>query len=163
MSYKRDDVETHSEHGRSHPAINVKARNLFGSYALREAWAAQGADEATIEKALEWCWEMHAENFWEQAQSDAEDVFGASVKVYSQGRSGGWLIVHGLSNMDDWDAISLGHWRKFETWCKGNVKYLTSDEAIREMVECNDWLGFEAAKDAAKGAEAFAAYASGEI
>jgi hypothetical protein len=35
------------------------------------------------------------------------------AKVYSDGRSGGWLVVHGLPDVETWDAIALGRWAKF--------------------------------------------------
>ena len=36
------------------------------------------------------------------------------VNVYSAGRSGGWLVVDGLPDIDTWDAIDLGVWRRFD-------------------------------------------------
>lgn len=36
------------------------------------------------------------------------------VNVYSAGRSGGWLVVDGLPDIDEWDAIALGRWRRFD-------------------------------------------------
>jgi hypothetical protein len=36
------------------------------------------------------------------------------VQVYSAGRSGGWLVVSGLPDVESWDAIALGRWVKFE-------------------------------------------------
>lgn len=35
------------------------------------------------------------------------------VQAYSAGRSGGWLVVDGLPDIDDWDAIALNDWRRF--------------------------------------------------
>ena len=45
----------------------------------------------------------------------------AVVKVYSDGRSGGWLVVHGLPDVESWDAIDLGRWAKFEKMIRGLV------------------------------------------
>jgi len=41
---------------------------------------------------------------FEQAQEDAQALFGEHVKCYSAGRSGGWLIVEGLPDVEDWDT-----------------------------------------------------------
>ena len=36
------------------------------------------------------------------------------VQVYSEGRSGGWLVVSGLDDVESWDAIALGRWARFQ-------------------------------------------------
>lgn len=36
------------------------------------------------------------------------------VQVYAAGRSGGWLVVSGLPDVEAWDAIDLARWRRFE-------------------------------------------------
>lgn len=35
------------------------------------------------------------------------------VQVYSEGRQGGWCVVHGLPDIEEWDAIALGRWARF--------------------------------------------------
>lgn len=37
------------------------------------------------------------------------------VRVRSAGRSGGWLVVDGLPDVDDWDLQDLNRWRRFES------------------------------------------------
>lgn len=57
--------------------------------------------------------ECSREDGWEQAQSDLEDIFSEyQIKVWSDGRSGGWLIVEGLPDVESWDAIMVARWAK---------------------------------------------------
>jgi len=62
------------------------------------------------------------------------------IKVYSAGRSGGWLVVEGLTPIDTWDAIDLAHWRHFERGVKRDIEYATSLENVIDMIESNDWI-----------------------
>ena len=57
-----------------------------------------GADQGPTEPALI--------NAWELAEDDARELFGRDVEVYSEGRSGGWLVVHGVGV--DGDELDLG-------------------------------------------------------
>lgn len=57
--------------------------------------------------------EMTRENGWEMAKELAAEVFGSQVKTWSSGRSGGWLIVEGLPDVESWDAIALSRWARF--------------------------------------------------
>ena len=141
MGYGSNDIETRYERGERRPAVNVKCRGMFGSEKLRREWEARGYPESQIDKALEYCWESHVECFWENASSDAEELWGSRAKVSSDGRSGGWLVVDGIGSPEDWDAIAIGRWHRFEKWRTGDVAYFCSDEAIRESVEANEWLG----------------------
>lgn len=54
---------------------------------------------------------------WVDATDFAKDVFGPRARVYSDGRSGGWLIVEGLLGTDerveDWDAEQVAQWHTF--------------------------------------------------
>lgn len=52
---------------------------------------------------------------WEDAHDLAYEVWGSStVQVESSGRSGGWLIVRGLGDVEDWDAVELARWTRFQ-------------------------------------------------
>lgn len=67
----------------------------------------------------EWAWESAIENGWECLETDAEQAFqGYAVKLHAEGRSGGWCVVKGLPDIDSWDAIMLGRWRRFEKWAR---------------------------------------------
>jgi hypothetical protein len=71
------------------------------------------AANAAFEVACEWGWDA--------LQNDAADAFGSGVTVYSAGRSGKWCVVHGLPDVDDWDAVQLGKWVTFEKYAAQNV------------------------------------------
>jgi hypothetical protein len=62
---------------------------------------------------LDQAWQFAAEFGWDEAREAARDVWGEGAEVYSDGRSGGWLVVHGLRDVETWDAIDLGLWRMF--------------------------------------------------
>lgn len=139
--YSKDDVEMHSDRGPRRPAVNVKCYRFPDSYKVAEYFSAD-PESAEVEKAMQYAFEMRQDVFWEDAQRDASEIFGSHVKVYSQGRSGGWLVVQGLKDFDDWNAIDLAKWRKFERWCKGNVPD-RSDSWLQEIIydiEANTWL-----------------------
>jgi hypothetical protein len=61
------------------------------------------------------------------------------VKVYSKGRSSGWLTVHGLPPVESWDAVDLARWRRFEREVESDVEYRTSAEYTLEAIEANGW------------------------
>lgn len=58
--------------------------------------------------------EIAREGGWDQAREDAYEVWGSNqVKVWSSGRSGGWLTVEGLGDVEDWDAIDVSRWCRY--------------------------------------------------
>lgn len=68
--------------------------------------------------------EIAREDGWERAQEDAETVWENtrySPKVESDGRSGGWLVVRGLPDIDEWDAIAVGRWARYVKWVKATL------------------------------------------
>ena len=66
---------------------------------------------------------------WDTAEDTARDVLcNNRVKVWSEGRSGGWAVVDGLPDIDDWDAIMLARWRRFE-----RIARLTADDVPYQM------------------------------
>jgi len=151
---RRDDVQTHSTHtyGQTYPAINVKM------YRGKDTCPPDADDviekfkcsKETAEKAIEFSLDMARSNFWEDARSTVEDIFGTSstgIKVYSAGRSGGWLIVCGLKNIEDWNLQDLNRWAKFQKHIRNAMKWYCSKEHIFEDIEANRW--------AEEGAEAY--------
>jgi hypothetical protein len=46
------------------------------------------------------------------AKRHARPGYG-EIQVWSAGRSGGWLVIEGLPDVDTWDAIMLSRWRRF--------------------------------------------------
>jgi hypothetical protein len=133
--YTRDDVEMHSDgFGPCRPAVNVK---VYGS--LESAWAEYVKDEGTDEGfTLEWVRENVSDDhldaiFWNTcenefeylaswATSDDDAIFPAAqygrVTIEREGRSGGGAVVAGLPDIEEWDAVLLARWRKFERVAK---------------------------------------------
>lgn len=138
--YTKSDVDTHSANNYApyYPAVNVKVHGLFSLESKIEDEFK--CSEETAEKALEFAFQSAQEMFWDDnAQEIANDVFGDSVTIYSAGRSAGWLVVVGLSEIEDWNAVDLAKWRKFENAIKAEVKYLTSWEYLQDMIDANRW------------------------
>lgn len=74
---------------------------------------------------------------WEQLTEEAKAIFGDHVKVYSEGRSGGWAIVDGLPDFDSWNAIDLGKWRRFERIARALVADIP--RIMVEGIYYNQW------------------------
>jgi hypothetical protein len=128
------DIEFHGDHGPSVPAVNVKVKWL--STAEWDRLAARVATDEGHPRPAEFSrawidaelsddqqdtyYQLAIEHAWEQLETDVNDgwaspIFGRRVKVFSQGRSGGWAVVEGITRADaeSWDAIGLARWRKF--------------------------------------------------
>ena len=134
---KKSDVKLHGDFLRQgYPAVNIKVYRMDWSNDTIEKQFE--CDSATAEQAGQFAFESAQEQFWETMPEVAKEVFG-TVKVYSGGRSGGWLEVHGLPDVETWDAIQLGKWAKFERMVNGEVKYLTSWARIKESIKSNQW------------------------
>lgn len=115
---RKTDVEI-SYHQGHHgcPMVNVKVYRGIESVRLPHSdfpgLTREYVDSLDEEKELLWAWESATETGWEDVKSDAEEVFGSGVKVWSAGRQGGWCVVEGLPDVDTWDAIMLGKWSRF--------------------------------------------------
>lgn len=132
-SRTKADVTFHSDGFREgRPAVNVKVHN--GRHPL-PIDLMQTSDDGgvtfytvTTDPEFTWDWidenltdeesnayfEMVCSEAWERLQEAAVEIFGPGVKVYSEGRSGGWAVVHGIKDFESWDAIDLGKWQRFE-------------------------------------------------
>jgi hypothetical protein len=133
-TYTKDDVQFRYEHGRSYPAVNVKVykrlEDGFAAFVKAGDYDEEITDGLDPEFTLEWIEEhlgdeqldrefWHAcEHGWEMLETDAHEVFGKSVRIEAQGRQGGWCVVTNLDDIEDWDAIDLAKWRKFERWAR---------------------------------------------
>lgn len=62
-----------------------------------------------------------ARDAFEDADYYAGEVWPCAVRVEQGGRSGGWLEVSGLPPVDEWDAVALGRWRRFERCVRAEV------------------------------------------
>ncbi len=85
----------------------------FGDDSEFWAWVHEVSDNDYSPDVFEGAYEIACEQGWEDAKELANDIFPPNAKVWSDGRSGGWLVVDGLPDVDDWDAIQLGYWSKF--------------------------------------------------
>ncbi len=52
------------------------------------------------------------EDGFEALRDMARDTFGKHVNVWQEGRSGGWAVVEGLGDVEDWNADTLDKWRE---------------------------------------------------
>jgi hypothetical protein len=128
--YSREDVQTHSDGFREgRPAVNVKVYRHYS-----DAWKEfQKQEEPDAGFTLEWiednvsdeqldaifwhCCEFEFEYLegWATSKEPGDSLFPDDrVKLWQEGRSGGWIVVDGLPDIDEWDAVRLARWRKFE-------------------------------------------------
>lgn len=138
MSYTKQDVKFHSDGFRpSRPAINIKAHHTPMPSEIAKRF---GCSEPIAERAAEFAFNSACHSFFEGAEDYAREIFsGYSIEVYQEGRSGGWLVIHGLPDFESWDAVLLGKWHKLEKYCHDNIAYQTSLEAFAESIEANRW------------------------
>lgn len=144
---RQADVETHNESGPyspHRPAINVKMYHGSNTSPpdTEDVMEKFSCSKEAAERALQFSIDANREAFWEQAVFDAEFIFssiGYKAKVYSAGRSGGWLVVEGLPDLEKWDAVMLGKWSMFTKNCRRAMEYLCSKESIFEGIESNRW------------------------
>lgn len=132
----KEDIEFHRlGYGyNSVPAVNVKvhfwledAYKLFRKYEpdANPHFTVEWIEQHTPDDDTDY-W-MHLFSFacesgWEQIQGYAEEIWGKGVKVYSEGRSGGWAYVDGIdTDVDSWDAIDLARWRRFAKFARAEA------------------------------------------
>jgi hypothetical protein len=135
MGYTKADVEV--RHGG--PAVNVKAHAWPYTGTLAERL---GVSEDDAERAATFALEASQEDFWTRWRDRDELAFyfpDHTVTVEPAGRQDGWLVVEGLPPIDDWDAILLGRWRKFERDVTADVAYRCKLETVIDEIEANRW------------------------
>lgn len=78
------------------PAVEIKDRTLWARDP-RTAEMIAALDEAAVEA----CYTMAQSTFWEVHVPETAQEHGlAPERVFSDGRSGGWLVVHGTTFLD---------------------------------------------------------------
>ena len=148
--YTKGDVEFHEEryYGPALPAVNVKRFNYPDCYDVADHF---GCSEETAQQALNWAFESTQERFWQEivqgiAEKYIEPHFG-KVQTYSAGRSAGWVVCHGMDYQehveDHWDAVDLTAWYAFEKAVKDHIKFCTSWDYVKEMIESNGWTDID--------------------
>lgn len=158
-SYTRDNVETHCQgyYGPQLPAVNVKVRGGLESVSLPLDLGQVSEDggatftpvttpedftrewlEGLPEEATGALWEWALESGWEMLRADAAEIFSAyDIEVWAEGRSGGWAVVSGLPEIEEWDAVLLAKWRRFERFAKGYAADIP--RAMAELAFLNLW------------------------
>ena len=160
MTYSRDDVQTHSDGFRSsRPAVNVKVYRD-----LRDGWKDFEKDEPDHDPrfTLDWIEENLSDSavdsyFWSTCEtefeylsnyavSDDDAIFPASrygrLTVEQEGRMGGWAVVDGLPDIEEWDAVLIARWGKFE-----RIAREIADGIPRQMIDSIYINAFEAWSD----------------
>ena len=153
MKFKKTDIEIHSDgygyHG-GNPDVNVKVYRVdCDTSDIVEKF---GCSEAQAQKALNFAFESACESFWDYwadttggnengltGSSEYAYFPGERVEVYSEGRSAGWLVVHGLPPVEDWDAIMVSRWAKFQKDVLADVHHRLHKETMLEDIEANEW------------------------
>lgn len=122
-------MDTHSDYfGPRRPAVSVKVyttiRDAFPQFAKDERpdprftldWIEENISDDHLD-AVFWntCeWEFECLDSWATGRDDDPLFPDDDVSLSREGRSGGWVVVDGLPEIEDWDAIRLARWRKFE-------------------------------------------------
>ena len=157
---RKDEVQFHSDGYRDgHPAINVKVYSYPTPELARQVAEEHGEDPerfaAYVEREVERGYpsaytaaeEFAVEDAYEMAQTEADEIFEEhTVKLYSEGRSGGWLVVHGLPEIEDWDAVLLAKWGKFNRYVRDYVDCYV--ESVLSLLCLNSYQGFLERDDA---------------
>ena len=153
--------------GRSYPAANVKVRRYVGDV-IRDARNGEGNLDlgSDADEFLNWleaemdtgdCWEKFgvweeaaAEDGFDDAQEYLRDAFDRpTLKVYSDGRSGGWLYTMDLGSEETWEWIEAGpsepadfaqKWADFEKWAEQRAQDC-ADEAVT-LIYLSVWEPF---------------------
>lgn len=133
--YNKEALDIRYDRGAYRPAINVKAYRWPSIAGIAERF---GCSHDAAQRALEYARESAQQRFWEDVQETAEHYLG-EVKVWQEGRSGGWLVVDGLPEIESWDAIQLSKWARFEKAVRTEIGYLTSAESVCEDIDANQW------------------------
>lgn len=126
------DVQTSYHSGTEHmPMVNVKI--YAGMHDLDWETIDIDRDPEHADFDLHWVnehvseeqqsqWWYHAcEHGYEQAETDAQEIFGEHVKVWSAGRMGGWVVVDKLPEIESWDALMLAKWKRFANFARAEA------------------------------------------
>lgn len=147
----KEDIEFHYDRGVSKPAVNVKVYQSFGNGLAQwlkenpdhdplftEDWCEEHVDEQIHDVFWSVC-EMRWDDLWDEAReiwgwdmqhTGPQGARQSRVKVYSEGRSGGWAVVDGIDlDVESWDAIEFSKWRRFATFARRTADYIMVDVA----------------------------------
>lgn len=98
--------------------------------------------EQILIKLEEWA----CEQGWEDIQEDARQCFPdlpttSRGEVTPEGRSAGWAIIPALPPLEEWDAVMLMRWRRFEKYARQGADEIPFQMLwLYLMHEANDHL-----------------------
>ena len=130
MTFSKDDIEYHRlGYGYATvPAVNVKVDTYITDAMVKDV--AQSDFAYDVDRVVEW-WRENVEDDdsllsdafsnaceqgWEDLQDAAREIWNdPRLRVFSEGRSGGWAYVDSIraDDVEGWDAIELGKWSRF--------------------------------------------------
>lgn len=140
MIRTKADIEFHSDGFGSwnrKPAVNVKVYKSIDSVKLPLDLGRVSKDGGKTFETVktdpgfthEWIENQPVEYdgyFWSACDSGWDDLqevvteiygktlYGNPVKVFSEGRQGGWAVISGINeDVESWNAVDLAKWRKF--------------------------------------------------
>ena len=160
-------IETRYVNGRHVPTVNVKIRRGWDDV-IRDYRKGEGnidLDPADADAFLSWleaaldegdyfdrfyCWEEWAmEQAWDDATYEARERFGyPDMKIWSDGRSGGWLYTDNLGSLETWERIddgpvpsdlaaTIATWNEYAVWAAERAQYVADDGVM--LVYLNVW------------------------
>jgi hypothetical protein len=127
------------------PDVNISDDPRFTLEWVREHLSDNHLDELF--------WET-CRNEWEMIEQDAEEIFGSHVSVEQDGRSGGWAVVTGLGDIEEWDAVMIAKWRRFEKYTKAIAKDIPYQ--CLASIAMNEFEAWTLEESERLGADAFA-------
>lgn len=126
-------VRLRYEHGRKLPALSVKVRNfrmtaetvatVAEEFEPDPGFTLEWAERYEHERAEEFAYVYGAvcEDLFEFGEERAREAFqplGYDVKVWSSGRSSGWIVLDGLPDVEDWSPELRAAWEQFAKECE---------------------------------------------
>ena len=139
---KKADIERRYMRNRWVPTVNVKTYRQAYSWPMTSAIAARlGVSDALAEQASQYAYDSAQEAFWENWK-DADELaqyFAEPVEVWQDGRSGGWLIVDGLPELDSWNAVRVAKWAKFQRDVHADIAHRCALDTVCEDIVANRW------------------------
>ena len=172
-TYRKTDVQTHRVgYGyNSAPAVNIKLDLYNWLRRVDRAEVAYYVGDDEVAEFMAWLddrydddndpdgtdlWglaESHAEGEWEYFADWAVEHFGRGVRISREGRSGGWMTVEGLDDIERWDAIALGKWRQWERWVRSTIEDFPTGMAV--LAAINEWEVVRAEREAKRAEAAY--------
>lgn len=153
---RKCDITIRHYDGQARPAVNIKidqggrevdyaidqavADPTFGPIddgrggpAFSAAWIRANLSTDDQDRA----WNEACSGGIEDLAEQAREIFGPSARIYTAGRSGGWIYVDGYTadSVAGWDAIAVSKWARWARLCRS----VTDDTPARYA-----WIAYQA-------------------